>query len=148
LTAAEILAGVIICPVLFSDVAFTKGVVLFDALLTAAAEISAGVIICPVLFSDVAFTEGVVLFEGAESTEEVWVEVTGAAAAVVVTGAAAVLCFVLASVVVTACVDGLVDVDWLCFPVVDVSTDAVLVVATAGTMLPAVAPGRIPLLGL
>jgi hypothetical protein len=128
-----------------------------------AAEISAGVIFCSVLFSDVvfsdvAFTEGVVLFDALLAVTNLFsfiltgvdlVALTAAVVAVLfpavaallddkVTGTvAALLCFVLASVVVTACVDGLVDVEWLSF-----------VVASASTLLPVVAPGLIPLLGL
>ena len=164
-TAAEISAGVIFCSVLFSDVAFTEGVVLFDAslaalnllsfILTGFDPVVLTTAVVAVLFPAVAtlLDDKVALFAallleavdfvGAESTEEVfiaWVVVIGAVAAV--------LCFVLASVVVTACIEGLIDVDWLCFPVLDVSEDAVLVVATGGTLLPAVVPGRIPLLGL
>jgi hypothetical protein len=151
----------------FSDVAFTEGVVLFDALLavtklfsfilTGVDPVALTAAVVAVLFPAVtallddkmtllaALSLEAIDLVGAESTEEVfrdWVVVTGAVASL--------LCFELASVVVAACVDGLVDGEWLSFVVLDGSkdVDVVLVVASASTLLPVAAPGLIPLLGL
>jgi len=128
-TTGEISAGVTFCPVLFSDIAVTEGVVLLDALLDAIDLFSStlvgfvtveftAVVVAIIFPTAAALVDGKVTllfagwllegvgFVGAEVMVEVF-RVSG-----IVAGAGvAVLCSAFAAVVVTACIGGLVGVD-------------------------------------